>query len=75
MAAFAIQEDWYNRPAADKTAQQCQTAYATVAAELAKGSKDVGSADVGKFMEKLGVHEKNNGGSVAFDELKYFSEF
>lgn len=77
LKAFAIQDDWFNGPAADKTPIQCQTAYATVAVEVAGagGKGNVGSAEVGKFMDKLKVHEKSNGGSVAFADLKYLSEW
>lgn len=61
----------------DKTPRQIQQAYVDVMlgvleknGKLAAGAR---SAESGKYMDKLQVHEKANGGSSMFLDLKYLT--
>lgn len=74
---FDAQESWFNKEVADKTPSQCQQYFVDVAltvldkaGKLAPGPR---SAAAAPFLEKLAVHDKANGGSTAFLDLKYLA--
>jgi len=75
--AFAIQENWFNKEVADKTPREIQQAYTDVALSVLQEAGKLTAADAqawGKqFLDKLQVHDKANGGSTAFLDLKYLT--
>lgn len=78
MAMFGIQDQWFNNQVKDKTPLQCQHAYVDVALDVLEkaGRLPAGprSKAAGEWIDKLQVHDKANGGSSMFMELKYLSE-
>lgn len=75
MQSYQIQDEWFNKEVANKTPAAIQQAYVDVmlavldkAGRLAPGTR---SSESTKFMDKLQVHDKANGGSTAFLDLKY----
>lgn len=78
MAAFAIQDKWFNNQVKDKTPLDIQHAYVDVALDVLDkaGRLPAGprSKAAGEMIDKLQVHDKANGGSTMFLDLKYLCE-
>jgi protein-disulfide isomerase len=73
--SYAIQDSWFNKEVVDKTPRQIQQAYVDVALQVLQDASKLqasnAKAEGERILEKLQVHDKANGGSTAFLDLKY----